>query len=114
MVRQHGAYALQDGQEGFEGSKLAAGVPGWQAAGGANTGGDSGTGSGIATIPRFSLGEQYTSPAILIWGYPSQKLLLLLYHSPIPRMQDVSATVLRSTRTGILLIVIYAIAVVTC
>jgi len=58
MVRQHGAYALQDGQEGFEGSKLAAGVPGGQAAGGANTGGDAGAGSGIATIPRFSLGEQ--------------------------------------------------------
>jgi hypothetical protein len=41
---------------------LAAGVPGWPAAGGATTGGDAGAGSGIATIPRFSLGEQYT------WG----------------------------------------------
>jgi hypothetical protein len=50
---------------------LAAGVPGWHVAGRANTGGDSGAGSGIATTTRFSLGEQYTSPAILIVGYPS-------------------------------------------
>jgi hypothetical protein len=91
---------------------LAAGVPGWHAAGGAITGGDSGAGSDIATIPRFSLGEQYTSPSILMVGYPSQRLLLLLYHSPIPRMQDVSATVLSPTRTGILFILLYAIAVV--
>ena len=106
MVRQNGEYSLQDAQDGFEGGELAAGVPGWHAAGGATTGGDAGAGSGIATIPRFSLGEQYTSPSMLILGYPSQRLRLLLYHAPIPRMQDVSATVLRPTRTGILFILI--------